>query len=305
MSNLKELLAKTCIDKTDAKVLLTHLCQTLLEWPKTALISKDQEVLSEVFVNTWYALEKRRYQGEPVAYLVGKKGFYDIELQVNPDTLIPRPETEMLVDFAIEKIKAHVKSQSHEDKATHACFRVLDLGTGSGAIALAIGHFIHANDLTQKSNLRFDIIGVDQSSGALTIAQKNCNTLGLQRIVRFVLGNWYSNLDANEKFDLILCNPPYISKNDPHLNQGDLRFEPRAALTDEADGLEAYRQILDQASLFLKINGFIAVEHGFDQGSDLLSLFKQYGLSGPTTLQDLAGLDRVTFGQSTQLNPKI
>lgn len=300
MSNLKELLANSCIDKTDAKVLLRHLCQTLLGWPNTALVSKDQDELSNDFVNTWHALEKRRHQGEPVAYLIGKKGFYDIELQVNPDTLIPRPETEMLVDFAIEKIKAHFQMHSHQNETKQDCFRILDLGTGSGAIALAIGQFILTNELSKQSNLRFEIIGVDQSSGALTIAQKNCNALGLQGIVRFVLSNWYSELQSNEKFDLILSNPPYISKNDPHLNQGDLRFEPRAALTDEADGLEAYRQILHQASQFLKINGFIAVEHGFDQGSDLLSLFKQYGLSRPITLQDLARLDRVTFGQYAQ-----
>lgn len=297
MPNLKELLSNTNIDRIDAKILLTHLCQSLQNWPKTALISRDHEELSAEFVSNWHALEKRRMDGEPVAYLIGKKGFYDIELEVNADTLIPRPETEMLVDWAIEKIKRYVINLSKDKSDNKDCFRILDLGTGSGAIALAIANFIQTRILPNTSNLHVEIVGVDQSPGALAMAQKNCDTLGLQHIARFILGSWYSNLDSNERFDLIISNPPYISKNDPHLDQGDLRFEPRSALTDDSDGLDAYRQILNQAPRFLKPHGFIAVEHGFDQGPDLLSLFKQYGLSNPISLQDLAGLDRVTHGQ--------
>lgn len=297
MPNLKELLSNTGIDRTDAKVLLTHLCQSLLGWPKTALISRDHEELSAEFVRTWHTLEQRRLSGEPVAYLIGKKSFYDIELEVNSETLIPRPETEMLVDWAIEKINLYIKQFSEEKSGHNNRFRILDLGTGSGAIALAIANFIQSTNLSLTPNPHFEIVGVDQSPGALAMAQKNSEALELQKIARFVLGNWYSSLDSNEKFDLIISNPPYISKNDPHLEQGDLRFEPRSALTDDADGLDAYRQILSKAPHFLKPNGFIAVEHGFEQGADLLSLFTQYGLSNPTTLQDLAGLDRVTLGQ--------
>lgn len=305
MANLKELLSKTSINKNDAKVLLTHLCQSLLGWPKTALISRDREELDDVFVNTWHSLEKRRLHGEPVAYLIGKKGFYDIELEVGPDTLIPRPETEMLVDWAIEKIKAYVESLAHHQINQNDCFRILDLGTGSGAIALAIANFIQSTYISQNPDLRFEIVGIDQSLGALAIAQKNSRALGLERIVRFIESDWYCNLDVNENFDLIISNPPYISKDDPHLIQGDLRFEPRSALTDEADGLQAYRQILNNGHKFLKLQGFIAVEHGFDQGADLLNLFKQHGFSNSKTLQDLAGLDRVTFGQLTEFNTAV
>ena len=301
MANLKELIAQSVIDKIDTKVLLAHLCELHLGWSKSALISKDLELLSDDFVNNWHSLEQRRKNGEPIAYLIGKKGFYDIELEVNSSTLIPRPETEMLVDWAIEQLNSYLNDLAKKPIVANqtSLFRILDLGTGSGAIALAIAHYIQSHDLIKKSG--FQIIGVDQSESALTMALKNRDSLGLQKLVNFECSNWYSNLDryleSNLKFDLILSNPPYISKNDPHLLQGDLRFEPRSALTDEADGLDAYRLILKDASIFLKNGGLIAVEHGFDQGPELLNLFKQCGLSNPQGLKDLAGLDRITYGK--------
>ena len=301
MANLKELIAQSVIDKIDTKVLLAHLCELHLGWSKSALISKDLELLSDDFVNNWHSLEQRRKNGEPIAYLIGKKGFYDIELEVNSSTLIPRPETEMLVDWAIEQLNSYLNDLAKKPVVANqtSIFRILDLGTGSGAIALAIAHYIQSHDLIKKSG--FQIIGVDQSESALTMALKNRDSLGLQKLVNFECSNWYSNLDryleSNLKFDLILSNPPYISKNDPHLLQGDLRFEPRSALTDEADGLDAYRLILKDASIFLKNGGLIAVEHGFDQGPELLNLFKQCGLSNPQGLKDLAGLDRITYGK--------
>jgi release factor glutamine methyltransferase len=301
VANLKELIAQSVIDKIDTKVLLAHLCELHLGWSKSALISKDLELLSDDFVNNWHSLEQRRKNGEPIAYLIGKKGFYDIELEVNSSTLIPRPETEMLVDWAIEQLNSYLNDLAKKPVVANqtSIFRILDLGTGSGAIALAIAHYIQSHDLIKKSG--FQIIGVDQSESALTMALKNRDSLGLQKLVNFECSNWYSNLDryleSNLKFDLILSNPPYISKNDPHLLQGDLRFEPRSALTDEADGLDAYRLILKDASIFLKNGGLIAVEHGFDQGPELLNLFKQCGLSNPQGLKDLAGLDRITYGK--------
>ncbi len=301
MANLKELITQSIIDKIDTKVLLAHLCELHHRWPKSALISKDLELLSDGFVKEWHDLEQRRMNGWPIAYLIGKKGFYDIELEVNSSTLIPRPETEMLVDWAIEQINSYLKdltNQANTSKITRT-FRILDLGTGSGAIALALAHYIQNHDLINKSD--FQIIGIDQCEAALTVALKNRDSLGLQKLVDFECSNWYSNLgrhlQSNLKFDLILSNPPYISQNDPHLMQGDLRFEPRSALTDEGDGLNAYRFILKDASHFLKPGGLIAVEHGFDQGADLLSLFKQYGLSNPQCLKDLAGLDRITYSK--------
>lgn len=287
MPTIKALFAKTPLDKTDAKVLMAHVCQTTLGWPKTALISRDTDELEQSTVDLWLELEAKRLAGEPVAYLIGHREFHEIDLEVGPGVLIPRPETELLVDIGLNEIQQLHLSSPLE-------IQVLDLGTGSGAIALAL-----ANAAAKLHLPNVGVLAIDESMAALRIAEKNCARLNLGSIVRFQQSNWYEQLKPC-LFDLILSNPPYIPLGDPHLSQGDLRFEPQSALTDHKDGLEAYRVILSNAAKFLKPNGFVAVEHGFDQGTDLKKLFLENGFSNIQTTQDISGQDRVTQGRLTE-----
>lgn len=284
MANIKELFAKTSLDRTDAKVLMAHVCQKTLGWPKSFLISRDTDELSTDAIELWLELESKRSNGEPVAYLVGHREFHEIDLLVAPGVLIPRPETELLVDIGISEInRLHANNKEK--------VRVLDLGTGSGAIALALAHAI-----TKIKAINIEVIAIDQSLEALAIAKKNCARLHLDSVVTFKQSNWFEQIELRT-FEIILSNPPYIPLGDSHLNQGDLRFEPESALTDHKDGLEAYRTILNNAHQYLTPNGLLAVEHGFDQGLAIYKLFQEKGFRDIQTIQDLSGQDRVTQGR--------
>lgn len=287
MQTIKELFARTSLEKTDARVLMAHVCQTTLNWPKSALLSRDTDLLPQKTIDLWLQLENRRIKGEPVAYLIGYKEFHEITLEVGPGVLIPRPETELLVEIALTEIKR--LKESGQSK-----IRILDLGTGSGAIALALANI--AKPSNAISNIEMEIVGIDQSLDALNIAKRNSERLQLNSIVSFYQGNWYSALNE-ETFQIILSNPPYIPAGDPHLAQGDLRFEPPSALTDHKDGLQAYREIIGRASDFLVQNGLLAVEHGYDQKEAVQKLFVQNEFKSIQTLQDLASLDRVTLAR--------
>jgi release factor glutamine methyltransferase len=229
----------------------------------------DAQALQE-----WQLLESRRLEGEPVAYLIGKKGFHNIELQVAPGVLIPRPETELLVDIALDEIQKI-------DQATGSP-RILDLGTGSGAIALAIAH----------EAPYAQVIATDRSSKALSIASLNAKSLGIEARVECIQGNWYEALRGDAIFDVILSNPPYIANQDSHLFQGDLRFEPIDALTDHGSGLSCLKEIIQSAPKYLKGNGLIAVEHGYDQSNAVAELMNKAGLREIQVHQDLSGHDR-------------
>ena len=244
--------------------------------PRSTLISRDEMELNAPALEEWRSLESRRLSGEPVAYLIGKRGFHNIELQVAPGVLIPRPETELLVDIALKEIR-RIKNSSQSSK-------VLDLGTGSGAIALAIAN--------EEPNAR--IIATDQSTEALSIAKLNAKSLDLEGHVEFSQGSWYESLNEKDIFDIIVSNPPYIPARDPHLIEGDLRFEPADALTDHSTGLSCLEAIILGAKNHLKPMGLIAVEHGFDQSNTVVELMKSAGLSDIQTHQDLAGHHRVT-----------
>jgi release factor glutamine methyltransferase len=222
-----------------------------------------------------------------VAYLTGVKGFHGIELMVNEDVLIPRPETELLVDLALEEIK-HIHA-----KCPNQTIQILDLGTGSGAIALAIAYAIATMNKTPVS---VNILGVDQSSAAIELARENAKLLGLNHSVEFLQSNWYAAIPDRYQtaFNLIVSNPPYIRKDDPHLQEGDLRFEPKSALTDNGDGLSCIQEIVNNAHHYLKPAGFIAIEHGYDQATEVATLLESYGLHGISTFTDLAGHLRVT-----------
>ncbi len=284
------LLESTPLDKTDAKVLLGHLINQYLGWPRSALISRNQELLPNQLIVAWKSFEARRLSGIPVAYLTGIKGFHEIELKVNEAVLIPRPETELLVDLALEEIqRIHASSPNQS-------IQVLDLGTGSGAIALAIAH---ATSAISEASIDIDVFGIDQSSAAIELARENAKALGLDTSVTFSTNNWYMAIPDRYRtaVDIIVSNPPYIQKDDPHLQTGDLRFEPQSALTDYGDGLSCIGQILDGAHQYLKPGGLIAIEHGYDQAASVTALMKTEGFQEIASLPDLAGHPRISLAR--------
>lgn len=219
------------------------------------------------------ALLHARRAGTPVAYLVGQRGFWTFELEVTPDVLIPRPETELLVEIALKHI------------APDADCTVADLGTGSGAIALAIA----------SERPRARVLATDASAAALAVARRNAERLGMGN-VELAHGNWCAAL-ADRRFDVIVSNPPYIAAGDRHLDQGDLRFEPAAALASGADGLDAIREICAGAFAQLRPSGWLLLEHGFDQAARVRALLAIEGAIDVATSRDLEDRDRVTSGR--------
>ena len=270
--SLRALLKDSTLASSDAKVLMAYVLEKHYQLPRSALLSRDELELNDIALEDWKKLESKRLQGEPVAYLIGKRGFHKIELYVAPGVLIPRPETELLVEIGLQEIKR-----------LNAPVSILDLGTGSGAIALAI-----ASDAPQAI-----ITATDQSTEALEIAKTNAKQLEIADRVQFFQGSWYEALETGASFDVILSNPPYIASHDSHLNQGDLRFEPLSALTDHDTGLSCLETIISGAQKHLKPNGLIAVEHGFDQSEAVVSLMKLAGLRDIQTHLDLGGHYRV------------
>jgi release factor glutamine methyltransferase len=257
--------------RLDAEILLSAaLGKTrsyLIAWPEQAVPALALERFEG-----WLA---QRATGVPVAYLTGRKEFWSLELEITPQVLAPRPETELLVERALEWLPVG------------APCRVLDLGTGSGAIALAIA---------SERPLAL-VIATDRSEGALEVAQGNAGRLGLAN-VSFRLGDWYQAIAGEARFDLIVSNPPYIAENDPAMRTAELSAEPRMALTPGPSGLEAIECIAQGALSFLLPGGWLAVEHGADQGEGVHTLFTRHSLNEVTTLKDLAGRDRVTYGRT-------
>jgi release factor glutamine methyltransferase len=274
--SLRSLLSASVLPSNEARILMAHVLDKHYQLPRSALLSRDEMVLSPEALKQWQELESKRIAGEPVAYLIGKRGFHNIELYVAPGVLIPRPETELLVEIGLQEI-ARIGEQAH----------VLDLGTGSGAIALAIAH----------EEKRAVVTATDQSIEALEIAKTNANLLDVLPQVKFALGSWYQALNPEALFDIILSNPPYISSQDRHLGEGDLRFEPISALTDHAGGLSCLEIIIGGAMVHLKPHGLLAVEHGFDQAEAVISLMKMAGLTDIQSHLDLAGHHRVVSGR--------
>ncbi|OIN00748.1 protein-(glutamine-N5) methyltransferase, release factor-specific [Polynucleobacter sp. QLW-P1DATA-2] len=274
-ATLRSLMSATLLPPNEARILMAQVLDQHYQLPRSALLSRDDMELHAQALEEWKTLESRRLQGEPIAYLIGKRGFHNIELQVAPGVLIPRPETELLVEIGLREIK-----QIEKEVITP---KVLDLGTGSGAIALAIANEAPSSIVT----------ATDQSAEALVIAKANAKQLNLESCVQFLQGSWYEALHEKALFDVILSNPPYIASQDPHLTQGDLRFEPISALTDHASGLTCLKVIIQGALNHLKPMGLIAVEHGFDQSEAVVCLMKAGGFSDVQAHQDLAGHNRV------------
>jgi release factor glutamine methyltransferase len=264
------------INSADGAMEARLLLQQVLGVNRAWLIAHANDALQTNRDGEFQALLARRLAGEPIAYLMQQREFYGLTLRVSPATLIPRPDSETLVDAALEKIP-HPSTKP---------ITVLDLGTGSGAIALAIAH----------NRPQASVLAVDASDAALAVAQDNASELKLSN-VQFALSDWYANL-AEQRFDLIVSNPPYIAKNDPHLSQGDLRFEPLSALTSGQDGLDDIRQITEQGLIHLMPQGWLMLEHGYDHGVAVRELMAQAGLVEIATRQDLGGNDRVTLGKN-------
>lgn len=269
------LLRASPLPALEARVLLTHV----LGWRRTELITRGDEPLDAASVTRFRALEARRVQGEPVAQLVGSREFFGLDFEVTPDVLIPRPETELLVETALDALEGV------------AAPRVLDLGTGSGAIAVAIA--------AARPDAR--VWAVDRSADALVVATRNAaRLLAPSRTggaLGFVEGSWYDTLDASLRFNAIVSNPPYIAHGDPHLATGDLRFEPRGALTDEADGLTALRAIVADAPRWLVPGGVLWMEHGYDQAEAARALLAAHGFDDVRSARDLAGIERISGGR--------
>ncbi|MEO8344987.1 MAG: peptide chain release factor N(5)-glutamine methyltransferase [Betaproteobacteria bacterium] len=268
--SVRQALAQSGLVPVDARVLLAHVLDCNRAW----LAAHEQEPLTKAQADAFAAVARRRRDGEPVAYLTGKREFWGLDLNVSPAVLIPRPETETLVEFALSKLP--------EDRAV----RVLDLGTGSGAIALALAH--------DRPNAR--VLATDTSDAALAVAHDNAQRLGL-RNVTLVAADWYAGVPP-ETWDLIASNPPYIGAVDPHLQDGDLRFEPVAALSPGVDGHSALRIIVAGARERLARDGWLVAEHGYDQSETVQTLFREAGFSGVVALRDLAGVHRVVAGRS-------
>jgi release factor glutamine methyltransferase len=270
------LLRASPLPALEARVLLMHV----LGWRRTELITRGDSPLDGARVDAFRTLEARRVQGEPIAQLVGAREFYGLDFDVTPDVLIPRPDTELLVETALGALEGVARP------------RVLDLGTGSGAIAVALA----------SARPDAQVWAVDRSAAALEVAARNAaKLLDSQRPggpLALVAGSWYDALDPGLRFEVIVSNPPYIASGDPHLEQGDLRFEPRGALTDEADGLTALRAIVAGASAHLVPGGALWMEHGYDQAAAVRALLAEAGFADVRSERDLAGIERISGGRS-------
>ncbi len=316
-----ELTSNLDLDPSEARLEAQLLLQSTLKVNRAWLLAHESNALQANNHADFQALLMRRLTGEPMAYILGHREFYGLDLLVTSDTLIPRPDTETLVEVALSKIPQSGTSPSaasqnpsfrrksessgveqYSQTTLDSDFRrndgmsVLDLGTGTGAIALAIA----------KNRPEVFVTAADVSLGALEVAKKNAANLGIMNI-EFVLSHWFENLNndnnvraifASEKFDVIVSNPPYIEKNDIHLTQGDLRFEPISALASGEDGLDDIRQIINNCLIHLKPQGWLMLEHGYNQATLVADLMAETGLTCVTTIKDLGGNDRVTIAKN-------
>jgi release factor glutamine methyltransferase len=266
--SIAEALRAAGIDPADARVLL----RAALQASAAHLAAHPEQALTDIESERYRAWVDRRRAGEPVAYLTGEREFYSLAIKVTPAVLIPRPETELLVEAALGSI------------AANAPVRVLDLATGSGCVAIAIA----------KQRMRAQVTATDIAGAALAVARDNAKRHGVD--VEFVESDWFAALPGR-RFDLIISNPPYVAEGDPHLGEGDLRFEPRHALVAGPDGLACIGAIVARAQAHLVAGGWLMFEHGHDQAARCRNLLQQMGFQQVTSRRDLAGIERISGGQ--------
>ena len=272
MPTIRDALNDNRLPRLETRMLLAHVLGHARPAHAHAwLLARDTEALPADATGRFNALIERRIAGEPVAYLIGHREFYGRDFGCSPAALIPRPETELLIDLVLERLPADFSG------------RILDVGTGTGCIAITL-----ALELP-----RAHVTALDVSADALALARANAAALGAGN-VRCVESNWFAELDASAQFDLIVSNPPYIVPGDAHLTQGDLRFEPAVALADAVDGLESYHQLATGAHRHLAPGGWLIVEHGYDQGERVPNLLRAAAFADVALHRDLAELPRVT-----------
>jgi release factor glutamine methyltransferase len=265
-ATIRQLLAALPLEPLENRILLCHA----LGVSRVGLITQSERALNSAEAAHLDALVQRRLAGEPIAYIVGEREFFGLPFRVGPGVLIPRPDTELIVELSLERLPPRG--------------RLLDMGTGSGAIAVACAH----------SRRDASVTALDLSEEALAIARANAAANGAQ--VRFLRSDWFAAI-GEERFELIASNPPYIAAGDAHLSQGDLRFEPVGALTDHADGLTALRHIVDGAPDHLVPGGWLLLEHGYDQAEAVRALLAARGFLEVQSWRDLAGIERVSGGR--------
>lgn len=315
----KQLEVALNLDPGSARIEVQCLLQALLQVNRAWLLTHPEQLLSNGQQSRFNDLFERRMNGEPIAYLLGEREFFGLVFKVTPATLIPRPETELLVELALQRC-GRVAAPPPGTPAPCGCtpppspqpspalparstpvgsqllrsdpsaggrgskFRVLDLGTGSGAIALSIAH----------ARPDAEVVAVDASAAALEVARFNMQQLNLGN-VRLLHSDWFGALQG-ERFDVIVSNPPYIAADDVHLGQGDVRFEPPSALISGAHGLDDIRRICAQAKAHLRPKGWLLFEHGYDQAVQVRALLQQYGFEEIFSARDLSGIERVSGG---------
>ena len=255
----------------DAQILLSFV----LDKPHSFLLTWPEKLLTDEQLTSYLCLLTRRYQGEPIAYIVGEKEFWSLPFKVSTATLIPRPDTETLIELVLEQY------------ANSEVVRCLDLGTGTGAIALALA----------SENSYWQIEAIDFSDDAVALAKVNAINLGLSH-VDIYQSDWFSAVSTDKPFDIIVSNPPYIDKADENLVQGDVRFEPKTALVANEQGLADIRYITNNSMKFLVKGGKLFFEHGFAQGQAVRDILQKTGFENPQTVQDLNGHDRITWAVS-------
>jgi release factor glutamine methyltransferase len=255
----------------DVEVLLSAASGRSRAW----LRAHDDAAAEGDWVARYLDWLQRRARGEPVAYLIGEREFWSLPLKVTPDVLIPRADTETLVEQVLERLPLRAGA------------RLADLGTGSGAVALVVA----------RERPQAQVVASDASSAALTVARDNAERLGLTGQVRFRLGDWYRALAGEDRFDVIASNPPYIASTDKHLGEGDLRFEPASALVSGRDGLDAIRVLVAGAASHLVSGGWLLLEHGYTQAAAVRALMQSAGLVETGSARDLGGHDRVSFAR--------
>jgi len=261
------------LDPAGARIEVQCLLQAVLQVNRTWLLAYPEQCLDAAQRARYEALFERRIGGEPIAYILGEREFFGLNFKVTPATLIPRPDTELLVELALQHSPQHG--------------RVLDLGTGSGAIALSIAH----------ARPDVQVTATDASQAALAVARENAGRLDLGN-VRLLHSDWFAAL-AGERFDMIVSNPPYIASDDAHLRQGDLRFEPATALASGSDGLDDIRRIVANAPAHLQPGGWLLLEHGYDQAARVCELLQQAGMVEVFSARDLADIERVSGASLT------
>lgn len=269
------LISALALEVSSARIEVQCLLQAVLHVARAYLLAHPERNLSKVELAHYTGLIQRRLAGEPIAYILGEREFYGLNFKVTPATLIPRPDTELLVELALQRIP----------KQKQKPCKVLDMGTGSGAIALAIAHACPSAD----------VLASDASAAALAVAQENAQALGLTN-VSFVQSDWFAAVGA-QQFNLIVSNPPYIEADDPHLIQGDVRFEPSTALVSGAEGLDDIRKIIGHSAAHLAPGGWLLLEHGYDQASRVRDLLTAAKFDSVFSACDLAGIERASGGR--------